>query len=323
MPVLYEHWRPDLNECFYIGISWAQEETRPYDMEKRNPLHLNFQSQLKEKELKPEVRVQHFFDITKEKLSNLEKLMIAHWRQYVGDRLTNISPGGEGIFIEWDDKLKSLVSEGRLRYWANITEEEKTFHAQACSVAQKLRFSSMTEDELEQYSIVNSVAQKKRWENTSEETRLKHSEAVSIGQKKRWENTPEEERARFGAAHSLLMLDLWNKATEEDRIKHSNAISDGINALPQEKKLQNQQNRTAGVIVSWNSIEGQYRRNQMKREAAEGKSRRATISNDKAQSILDFVGTHKECAIFFGVSYDIAIQIRTRKTWKHLQRKEI
>jgi hypothetical protein len=44
----------------------------------------------------------------------------------------------------------------------------------------------------------------------------------------------------------------------------------------------------------------------------------AKISEDTAQKILDFVGTHAEASKEFKVSYGIAIQIRNRKTWKHL-----
>jgi hypothetical protein len=124
MPVLYEHWRPDLNECFYIGISWAQEETRPYDMGSRNYRHVIVQEELKSKQINIEIRIQKFADITLEKLCNLEKLMIAHWKQYIGNRLTNLTKGGEGVFVDWDDELRSRHSDIKKSFFETPEGEE-------------------------------------------------------------------------------------------------------------------------------------------------------------------------------------------------------
>lgn len=119
MGVLYEHWRPDLNECFYVGISWGQEETRPWQMSKRNCRHRDVQKELNKKGLKVEVRVQEFLNISRERLCNLEKLMIAHWRQYIENRLTNLTLGGEGVFVTWDEELKNAQGKKASQLWNN------------------------------------------------------------------------------------------------------------------------------------------------------------------------------------------------------------
>ena len=112
MGVLYEHWRPDTNECFYVGVSWADEDNRPYDMDKRHPKHIDVQLELSEKGLSPEVRIQAKADwLTREVLCEIEPLQIKYWKDLIGDRLINIAKGGEGISIDWTDELKARLSE--------------------------------------------------------------------------------------------------------------------------------------------------------------------------------------------------------------------
>lgn len=115
MGVIYEHWRPDLNECFYIGISWSAEDVRPYNMRHRNEKHLAVQRELNNLGLSPEVRVHEFKEIPLDCLGNLETLMIAHWRAHIGDRLTNITPGG--VNWNWTDELKKLHSEKSIAFY--------------------------------------------------------------------------------------------------------------------------------------------------------------------------------------------------------------
>lgn len=112
MAVLYEHWRNDLNECFYVGISWSQEDKRPYDMYGREKNHLKVQEELKEKGLFPEIRIQATIDwMTKEELGELERSQIKYWKDLIGDRLTNISPGGYGYIHSWTAEEKAAQSK--------------------------------------------------------------------------------------------------------------------------------------------------------------------------------------------------------------------
>ena len=43
--------------------------------------------------------------------------MIAHWRQYIGSRLTNLTLGGEGVFVTWDEELKNAQRKKTSQLW--------------------------------------------------------------------------------------------------------------------------------------------------------------------------------------------------------------
>lgn len=115
MGVLYEHWRPDLNECFYVGISWANEETRPWEMNHRNRRHISVQEELFEKGLVAEVKIQAE-DLNKYELCELEKLQISYWRDLIGDRLKNMHAGGV-----WEDGFndddREVISQTLIDYY--------------------------------------------------------------------------------------------------------------------------------------------------------------------------------------------------------------
>lgn len=112
MGVLYEHWRPDTNECFYVGASWKNPETRPYEMSDRNDDHLRIQEELAAKGLSPEVKVIDCSWLLDEELGELESLQIAYWKDFIGDRLVNRAKGGEGFNIDWDADMRE-----RHRVW--------------------------------------------------------------------------------------------------------------------------------------------------------------------------------------------------------------
>jgi hypothetical protein len=96
MGLIYEHWRIDTNECFYVGKSMARNPfARANDLSARNAYHGSVVNKLKDQGL-VEVRTAEFKGIKKAALNNLEKLCIAHWRMYIGDRLTNATSGGDG-----------------------------------------------------------------------------------------------------------------------------------------------------------------------------------------------------------------------------------
>lgn len=131
MGVLYEHWRTDLNECFYVGISWYAEDARPYNMRDRNPNHISVQKELELKGLEPEVRLIECAHLTDVELGQLEYFQISYWKDLIGDRLTNILPGGISIWNNMSDdgrtNMGRLMSEGRKKAKSlrNFEEAEK------------------------------------------------------------------------------------------------------------------------------------------------------------------------------------------------------
>ena len=89
MAVLYEHWRADLNECFYVGVSWAREDSRPYNFTSRNKHYGRIISKLRKSGLKPEVKIMAS-NLTKKEALELEVSQISYWRRIIGKRLTKI-----------------------------------------------------------------------------------------------------------------------------------------------------------------------------------------------------------------------------------------
>lgn len=98
MPVVYEHWRPDTNECFYVGMSTHVDEkamNRAKCFDPRNPHHKSVVAKLRKSNLKPLVKIIATYDDV-ESAYALEKMKILYWRALLGVRLTNKTVGGEG-----------------------------------------------------------------------------------------------------------------------------------------------------------------------------------------------------------------------------------
>lgn len=96
MSLIYEHWRLDTNECFYIGKAEGEDPyIRAYDLSPRNRKHKHIVAKLNPLGLIA-VRTSDFPNISTPALNNLEILAIAHWKMYIGKRLTNIAKGGDG-----------------------------------------------------------------------------------------------------------------------------------------------------------------------------------------------------------------------------------
>jgi hypothetical protein len=110
MGLVYEHWRPDINECFYVGASRDAEDSRPYDYGSHNEDYDAVVEHL------TEIGMQPFTEIIWEGLAyectgTYEKLRIAYQRSLLGDKLTNKALGGFGFGIEWTDEQRAKHSE--------------------------------------------------------------------------------------------------------------------------------------------------------------------------------------------------------------------
>ena len=229
MGVLYEHWRPDLNECFYVGVSWKNPETRPYEMKDRNEDHIRVQEELSAQGLAPEVRVIDCPSLIDEELGELEAFQIAYWKDLIGDHLVNKSKGGEGFNIDFDDKTIEELRRNLINYY-NSPE--------------------------------GKIAKNK----------------LSIFQKElrpKFINSPRGQQWR---KNESSRMNLFYETPEGRKFKAEQSI-----------RMQGENHPCA------------------------------KISEKTAQDILDFNGTHKEAAEKYGVSYNRARLIRTRKQWKHLK----
>jgi len=88
---VYEHWRPDRDECFYVGKGRGP---RASNLKRRNRHHLAIQAKLSRLGLCVEIRVVKG-GLTEKEAFDLEISRIAFWREDGAD-LTNMTFGGEG-----------------------------------------------------------------------------------------------------------------------------------------------------------------------------------------------------------------------------------
>jgi hypothetical protein len=89
---VYEHWRPDINQCFYVGKGKGK---RAFRFSHRKNYHGNIIRKLAALGMEPEVRFVAT-DLVEGMAFLLEKDRIAFWRRQ-GASLANLTDGGEGV----------------------------------------------------------------------------------------------------------------------------------------------------------------------------------------------------------------------------------
>ncbi len=99
MPLVYEHWRPDTNECFYVGVSivlnGAGALKRANSFVRQNQYYMNIVNKLKIAGLRPIVKIVDYY-VLPESAKCREKMQIAFRRALLKDKLTNVTEGGDG-----------------------------------------------------------------------------------------------------------------------------------------------------------------------------------------------------------------------------------
>jgi len=108
---VYEHWRLDRDECFYVGKG---QGGRAYVMKNRNRHHAAIQAKVAREGSAIEVRIVATCLIEQEAF-DLECERIRFWRN-AGIDLANMTDGGEGPSgLRHSEKTKKLWSEQRKR----------------------------------------------------------------------------------------------------------------------------------------------------------------------------------------------------------------
>ena len=109
---VYEHWRPDTDECFYVGKGRGKRANSMYG---RNRHHKFIQSKLSSMGMCVEVRIVAG-ELTEDEAFNLEIERIKFWKQY-GINIVNLTDGGEGQFgrkLSEESRIKiGIASKGR------------------------------------------------------------------------------------------------------------------------------------------------------------------------------------------------------------------
>lgn len=111
---VYEHWRLDRDECFYVGKG---KGGRAYSMKKRNAYHKAICAKLSRQGLAMEVRIVAT-GLSEESAFALEMERIKFWRGF-GVDLANMTNGGEGPSgrkVSEEQKIKlSIANKGKKR----------------------------------------------------------------------------------------------------------------------------------------------------------------------------------------------------------------
>ena len=89
---VYEHWRLDRDECFYVGKGRGG---RAYKMRDRNRFHTAITQKLQREGYAIDVKIVAF-GLTEDEAFSLEKERISFWRAYGAD-LANATNGGDGV----------------------------------------------------------------------------------------------------------------------------------------------------------------------------------------------------------------------------------
>lgn len=180
--VVYEHWRPDTNVCFYVGKGKLR---RARTFEARNDRHGKIVAKLRRMGLQPELRIVAK-DLTAYGAIAMEVEQIAR-RRAEGVDLANYTNGGDGS----PGCMKS--SETRAKIAAKATGRVRSAESIAKQVATR-------------------TGQKH-----SDETRAKMSASAAVAQKKRFDGVKKTKAGR--AALNRAMTAMSHKAAEDPELR--------------------------------------------------------------------------------------------------------
>jgi hypothetical protein len=109
MGLIYEHWRPDTNECFYVGASRDAMDERPYYYGHHNSDYDAVVEYLSTIGMTPFTKIV-WDNLGYECTGAFERIRIAYQRVRLGDKLTNKAPGGFLYTHVWTDAEKEALS---------------------------------------------------------------------------------------------------------------------------------------------------------------------------------------------------------------------
>jgi hypothetical protein len=181
---VYEHWRPDRDECFYVGKGKGK---RANDMSIRNGHHKAIQAKLLRLGMGVEVKI-FAGNLTEDDAFRIEKERILFWKN-LGIDLANHTDGGEGVSgfkLTEDQKNKiSLTHKGKSKSREHREKIGKGNKNKIVSAESRARMSaSRTGKKLTDEHKANlSLAGKGK--KRSEETRKRLSDAIKRSHKEK------------------------------------------------------------------------------------------------------------------------------------------
>jgi hypothetical protein len=184
---VYEHWRPDRNECFYVGKG---HDNRANSVKSRNAHHKAIQAKLHRLGLSIEVRIIKG-GLSEKNAFNLECERIAMWRADGAD-LANLTDGGEGLsgylMSEEQKKKIAIALKGKKRSEETRKRMSDAFKGRVVADETRIKLSKANKGKPAHF----------KGKTHSAETRAILSE---LGKKRGAPNHPPEVIARIAEKH--------------------------------------------------------------------------------------------------------------------------
>lgn len=228
---VYEHWRTDKDECFYVGKGKGK---RAYNVNNRNPHHKAIMAKLSREGFAMEVKIVAS-GLTEEEAFNLEIDRIAFWRSSGAD-LVNMTSGGDGVsgyeFTEshikklssakigkkLSDETKKKMSEsrkGRIVSKETIEKIKKSNLGKKRSAEQNAENSARVKKLMQNPELRKKLSDANKGKSPSKEVR----EKISLSLKGR--KLTDEHKAKIGFANKDKKYALGTKRSDETRFKMS------------------------------------------------------------------------------------------------------
>jgi hypothetical protein len=166
---VYEHWRLDRDECFYVGKGSGR---RAYNMVHRNAHHKAIQSKLNRIGFAIEIRIVAC-GLNEQEAFALECERIKFWNE-LGSDLANRTYGGEGVRYQKSADHKAKLAEATRNMSKEqrdkIAEDQRNMsHEQRQRRAEKARMqhANMTAEQKAAKSEKGRINAMKRWNKSS------------------------------------------------------------------------------------------------------------------------------------------------------------
>ena len=221
MALIYEHWRPDTNECFYVGASWSAEKTRPYYYGPHNDDYDEVIQILKSNGLSPFTKI-IWVDLEDDCVGAYEKIRIAYRRSLLGKKLTNRAKGGQGFdaAMWWDslapDERYDFLIRRQLsqqKRWDEISDEDRALHSKATSAGLVKYHQNISEEEYIKMCARNMVNSRMYYDNLTDAGKAQHAETRKVSSQKMWDEMSDLEKNERGRQVSAGL----RKRSKEER----------------------------------------------------------------------------------------------------------
>jgi len=201
MAIVYLHKRNDTGKVFYVGI--GNSKSRAFSKYGRNEYWKRITNKYGY-----QIIITHE-NLIREEACCIEKYLIAFYNEIGGNKLTNMTKGGDGSdtetaiknnIIRWSDlEQRKRLSELNKKRFENEEERKKISEAnkkrfeneeerKKVSEANKKRFSIDANKEMMKQSTTNF------WKNLSDEKKAEIKAKMKASANKRWSNVNEKNR---------------------------------------------------------------------------------------------------------------------------------